>query len=112
MTCVRLRVRSQARPNQARGGARGYDNVKKKYVHVWLDSLSSGISTSEGTADATGKVITLTGKCIDPVTGGEQSHRVVLTVVDDKKHVLEFFGPGRDGAASERNMMQIDYIKK
>ena len=33
-------------------GFTGYDNMKKKYVGVWMDSMSTAMFTTEGTADA------------------------------------------------------------
>jgi hypothetical protein len=36
----------------------GYDSAKKKYVGVWVDTMSSGVYASEGTYDAAAKTMT------------------------------------------------------
>lgn len=39
----------------------GFDRVKKKFVSIWMDDMSTGIFKSEGTTDASGKVCTYYG---------------------------------------------------
>src|SRR6185295_18628018 len=39
-------------------GVTGYDNLKKKYVGSWIDSMGTGIMQSEGTYDPSKKTIT------------------------------------------------------
>jgi len=38
-------------------GLYGFDNVIGKYVSTWIDNMGTGIMTSVGTADASGKLI-------------------------------------------------------
>ena len=40
-------------------GISGYDNIKQKYISVWLDTMGTGMMTAEGQADAKGKVLDL-----------------------------------------------------
>ena len=40
----------------------GYDNRTKKYQMTWRDTMTTSTMIFEGTADATGKVITFTGE--------------------------------------------------
>jgi len=42
-------------------GIDAYDNMTKKYVTAWIDSMGTGIFIMEGTASADGKTITLKG---------------------------------------------------
>ena len=39
-------------------GLMGYDNHSKKYVGIWIDSMTTSIAVSQGTMDAAGKVFT------------------------------------------------------
>jgi hypothetical protein len=91
-------------------GYTGYDKAKGKYVSSWLDSLSSGIMLSEGTADAAGKVITFHGMCTDPITGKESKVRQVLNIVDDHKYIFEMYRMGPDG--KEFRSLEVTYTKK
>ena len=50
-------------------GTETYDKGKKKYVGSWTDSMSTGLSTSEGTYDATSK--TMTGWMVGPDMDGQ-----------------------------------------
>ena len=40
-------------------GIDAYDNITKKYVTAWMDTMGTGIFIMEGTASADGKTITL-----------------------------------------------------
>jgi hypothetical protein len=60
-------------------GFNGYDNVKKAYTMFWIDNTSTAMGTGAGQFDASGTVLTMTGKMDDPMTG-----RMGLNV----KHVL------------------------
>ena len=42
-------------------GLYGFDNVSGKYVSTWIDNMGTGIMSSVGTADASGKVINWVG---------------------------------------------------
>ncbi|MBL0928316.1 MAG: DUF1579 domain-containing protein [Phycisphaerales bacterium] len=57
----------------------GYDNMKKKYVFSWIDSMATGILHGEGEADASGKVITYFAECLDPMTGMPAKYKNVCT---------------------------------
>jgi len=71
-------------------GLTGYDNLKKKYVGVWIDEGGTGIFTNEGTADAGGKVFTFHGKMDDPMTGEKDKEmKFILRLVSSDKHTFE-----------------------
>lgn len=40
----------------------GYDPLKQKYVSTWCDNMSPSLFVMEGTMDASGKILTSTGK--------------------------------------------------
>ena len=90
-------------------GVTGYDNTKKKYVGTWMDSMSTGILRSEGTADPTGKVITASLVGSDPLTGKESHTRIVETWDSgDKKFVEEFY---EKKGGKEVKTMEVTYTK-
>ena len=92
-------------------GVTGYDNVIGKYVSTWIDNMGTGIMTSVGTADASGKVITWNGTMSDPMTGKPAKSRMVTTVTDDDHHTFEMYGTP-PGAKKETKMMTIEYARK
>jgi len=92
-------------------GVYGYDNVSGKYVSTWIDNFGTGIMSSVGTADASGKVITWSGTMNDPVTGKPSKERMVTTVIDDNHHTFEMWGTP-PGAKKEMKVMSIDYVRK
>ena len=91
-------------------GYTGYDNVKKKYVGTWMDSMGTSIMYSTGSADPSGKGMTLTGKMDDPMTGKKMNVKQVMKVVDNNKHTFEMWSPGPDGKPFK--MMEIEYTRK
>src|SRR5688500_13491298 len=57
-------------------GIDAYDNMTKKYVTAWLDSMGTGIFIMEGTASAEGKAISLKGAQPEP-GGGRMKQRAI-----------------------------------
>ena len=89
-------------------GISGYDKARKKLVGTWMDSMSTGIGHIEGTADASGKVITLQMKATDPLTGKETRMRIVGRWEGDDKLVEEFY---EKKAGKEVKTMEITYTR-
>lgn len=92
-------------------GLYGFDNVSGTYVSSWIDNMGTGIMSSVGTSDASGKVIAWIGTMNDPVTGKPAKSRMVTTVIDDDHHTFEMFGVP-PGAKKEMKVMTIDYVRK
>jgi len=90
-------------------GLIGYDNAKKKYVWTWIDTMSTAISTAEGTADATGKVITLKGESYDPSTKKMSPVKYVFHIESDKKHAFETWETVN---GKEARTMEVVYTRK
>ncbi len=92
-------------------GITGYDNVLGKYVSTWIDNMGTGILTSTGTPDASGKVITWVGLMADPMTGKVKTERMVTRIADDDHRTFEMYGVP-PGGKKEMKMMTIEYSRK
>ena len=90
-------------------GITGYDNLRKRYVSTWIDSMGTGIFMMEGTATADGKTITLKGHHAEP-GGGQMAHRAVWKLVDDNTQTFDMYGSHQGG--KEMKMMEIVYTRK
>lgn len=90
-------------------GYTGYDNYKKKYVAVWMDTAGTSMMNTTGSFDASGKVLTSTGKIDDFTTGKVTTVREKMTVVGKDEFLFEMWGPGSDG--KEFRMMEIRYTR-
>jgi len=90
-------------------GTWGYDNLKKEHVASWLDSMSTGIMLSKGTADSAGKVFTFTGEYLDP-QGQTRKVKEILRIQDANKLVAEMYDIGPDG--KEFKNMEMTYTRK
>jgi len=90
-------------------GIDGYDNLRKKYVTAWIDSMGTGIFMMEGTASADGKIITLNGKHAEP-GGGYMTHRAIWKIVDSNTQTFDMYGAHH--GAKEMKMMEITYTRK
>jgi hypothetical protein len=88
----------------------GYDNAKKKYVASMVSSVATEIKVREGTADATGKVITFNGQTFDPVDGKYHAERAVYKIESDKKLLVEVFETPPGG--KEWKKMEVVYTRK
>jgi hypothetical protein len=92
-------------------GITGYDNVTGRFVSTWIDNMGTGIMTSTGTADASGKVINWVGSMSDPMTGKISKSRMVTTITDDDHHTFEMYSVP-PGAKKEMKTMVIEYSRK
>ena len=90
-------------------GISAYDNLRKRYVTMWIDSMGTGIFTMEGTASADGKTITLKGQHAEP-GGGHMTHRAVWQIVDSNTQTFDMYGTHGNG--KEMKMMEIRYTRK
>ncbi|HLP62808.1 MAG TPA: DUF1579 domain-containing protein [Candidatus Deferrimicrobium sp.] len=72
-----------------------YDNMKKKYVTIWIDNTSTAFYMLEGTRE--GNVINDSGLWVDPVTGGDEKVRSVTSVIGPDEFTFELIMVGKDG---------------
>ena len=91
-------------------GIDGYDNLTKKYVTAWIDSMGTGIFFMEGMASADGKTITLKGSHPEP-GGGKMSHRAVWKIQDSNNQTFEMYGTHGHGG-KEMKFLEIVYTRK
>lgn len=92
-------------------GFTAYDNMTKKYKGTWIDSMSTGIFTCEGTYDAATKSMTMTGETFEPMAGKVVPVKAVTRFVDDKSHVFEWWGPA-PGSTEMFKSMEITYTRQ
>jgi len=92
-------------------GLTAYDNMTKKYKATWIDSMSTGIFTCEGTYDAASKSMTMTGETFEPSAGKVVPVKTVTRFVDDKSHVFEWWAPA-PGSSELFKSMEITYTRQ
>jgi hypothetical protein len=90
-------------------GIDGYDNMKKKYVTAWMDSMGTGLFIMEGTAGADGRTITLKGSHPEP-GGGQMHHRAVWKIADSNTQTFEMYGTHH--GQKESKVLEITYTRK
>ena len=90
-------------------GITGYDNLSKKYVSIWLDTMGTGLFMMEGTGSADGKTITLKRQHAEP-GGGHMTHRAVWKIVDGNTQTFDMYGTHKHG--KEMKMLEIAYTRK
>ncbi len=89
-------------------GYTGYDNVTKKYVGTWMDTMSTGVMISTGTM--TGNVMKSMATMSDPMTGKVSHATETFTIIDNDHNKMEMWQPGPDG--KNVKMMEINYTRK
>jgi hypothetical protein len=90
-------------------GIDGYDSVKKKYVSIWVDSMSMAPMISEGTFDKERKVLTMFGE--GPAMEGKMTkYKSVIEIKDHDTMVFTMSGPLKEG--KEQSMLTITYTRK
>jgi Protein of unknown function (DUF1579) len=91
-------------------GYTGYDLYKKQYVSTWMDTMGTMIMMATGTADASGKKVTLTGQVDDFMTGKKMDFKETATVIDPDHNMFEMWMPGPDGKMFKT--LEIHYMRR
>lgn len=95
-------------PFEGHGGTT-YDPTKKKYVGVWIDSMSPQPLVSEGSYDKATKTLTMRGKMLQQ--SGKMGPVTMTTVFQDaNSKTFTMKAPGPDG--SEVEMFEIRYKRR
>ncbi len=89
-------------------GFMGYDNVRKEYVSVWMDSMSTGIMQGSGQYDPTTRTIKSSGTFSCPLTGEKNMwYRDELKIVNDNKVIMNMYV--KDPEGKEFRSMELVY---
>jgi hypothetical protein len=89
-------------------GLTGYDNVSKEFVGVWVDTMSTGLLTSTGQLDPSGKVFNWQSTFHNPMPGMPNTMRSVVEIVNEKTHKFTTYVT-MDG--KEVKQMEITYTR-
>jgi hypothetical protein len=92
-------------------GVIGYDNQSKKYVSVWMDTMSTGIYFFEGTGGPDGKTISLESRFNDPVKRPGRWH-LVTKIVDENTEVTEMRMKYESGGEEKCESTYSRYTRK
>jgi hypothetical protein len=90
-------------------GIVGYDNVKKEYVSIWMDSMATGIMRGKGRYDKGSKTIKDEGTYSCPIKGGDVDYRSEWKIGGKDKNNFTMFTKDPDG--KEFKMMEITYTR-
>jgi hypothetical protein len=91
-------------------GVTGFDNLKKKYVYVWVDNMGTGLMTGKGTYNPKRRSFTWLSEAPDLMTGKVKTVRGVDTLIDADNWKSEMYDKGPDG--KEFKSMEIVYKRK
>ena len=86
----------------------GYDNVKKKYLATWIDSMGTSIVLSEGSYDPATKSFTYAFE-MEALPGMKMKARQVVTLVDADHERMEWY---EMHGGQEAKTMEIDYTRQ
>jgi hypothetical protein len=88
----------------------GYNKVTGEYFGTWIDSMSTGMSTSTGSVSADGKTFTYNSSFDDPMTGQKCNSREVVQIVGKDEFKMTAYMVNTDG--SEFKYMELVYTRK
>ena len=90
-------------------GATTYDPAKKKYVNVWIDSMTTSPMISEGTFNPDKKTMSMTGTMTGP-DGKSMKHIMTSQMIDNNNILFTMRTP--DASGKEEEMFTITYKRR
>ena len=91
-------------------GYTGYDNIKKEYESVWIDSVGTGIMTVAGQYDAAASSLNQSGANSCPLTGeAARKGRSEWKTLDSDHSTYSSYIAGPDG--KEFKSMELEYTR-
>ena len=85
----------------------GYDNVKQKFVSVWIDNASTAVTTFEGNYDPATRTFNYRSET-EPHPGKKTKVREQIKVVDRDHYMLEWF---EEHGGREIKTIEINYTR-
>lgn len=93
-------------------GMIGYDNVKGKYVSMWIDSMSTSAVDGVGTFDTVAKTLKESGKFSCPMSSDKvQEYRSDWQMLDKNKMIYSMYVTDPVKGGPEYKMMEITYTR-
>ena len=90
-------------------GIDGYDQTKKKYTAMWVDSMGTSPLILAGSYDAKAKAMTMIGDFTGPE--GKPAKFKIRSVIKDKDHHTSTMSM-IDEDQKEQEMFSIEYTRK
>jgi len=85
----------------------GYDNVKKKFISIWIDNASTGPTIFEGSYDPASRTFTYAGET-EPKPGQKTIVREVIKVIDNDHYNLDWY---EEHGGHEIKTIEIRYTR-
>lgn len=90
-------------------GISGFDKVAGKHTAVWIDNFGTQTMYSEGMCSDHCMKETHETTMKSPMTGEDMKIKMITTIIDDNKHVFEYYMPAPDGSMFKT--MEIVYTR-
>ena len=91
-------------------GLIGYDNGKKSFTSVWVDTMTTGVMIGAGNYDKKANAIKETGRFTNPLNGAEERFRSELQFTGAEEYKRTIFAIDKSG--KESKLMEFDYSKR
>lgn len=85
-------------------GLTGFDNVQKKVVGFWVDSMGTGFMTSEGSVDLEKGTLSTRSTHVSPLTGRPEVSREELAFENPDAFTFRMYGKDPQG----REVLQVE----
>ncbi len=87
-------------------GITGFDNIDKKYVSIWVDTMMTGLMHDTGTYDPASRTFTFTGEFKSPL-GKIVKSRTTIRVNSNDQHLMNMYHTEQD--KPETKVMELTY---
>lgn len=91
-------------------GIIGYDNTKRRWTNVWMDTMGTMTMHQTGAASLDGRTINWVGSFTCPMTGKQQRVKSVSSCTGPDTHTFEMWNQAPDGKMFKS--LEVAYTRK
>jgi Protein of unknown function (DUF1579) len=91
-------------------GLFGFDNGRRRFETLWLDSLNTSVARSTGTFDPENQIYSFEGEVYDPLVGRDKSTKTTIRFLSPDRYLLTMFD--HNPVYGDYKSLEIEYVRK
>jgi hypothetical protein len=91
-------------------GLFGFDNGRRRFDTLWLDSLNTSVARSSGAFDPENQIYSFEGQVYDPVLGRDKATKTTIRFLSPTRYVLTMFD--HNPVYGDYKSLEMEYVRR